>query len=76
MTPAVAPAVTLDLRPVDTDIADERGIVDSEPPFYSLHRWHNGTLVSHLQPVGDWKTLARYGDYLKPMMQGLLAERE
>ncbi len=75
VTPAVAPAVTLDLRPVDTDVADERGIVDSEPPFYSLHRWHGGSLVTHMQPVGDWKTLARYGDNLKPMMKGLLAER-
>ncbi|TRD11958.1 phosphodiesterase [Erythrobacter insulae] len=75
VTPAVAPAVTLDLRPLDTEIADERGIVDAEPPFYSLHRWHDDTLVTHLQPVGNWQTLARYGDNLKPMMQGLLDER-
>jgi len=75
VTPAVAPAVTLDLRPVDTEVADERGIVDAEPPFYSLHRWHDDTLVTHLQPVGDFPTLARYGDNLKPMMQGLLDER-
>lgn len=76
VVPAVAPAVTLDLRPVDTEIADERGIVDAEPPFYGLHRWHDGKLVTHLQPVGEWQTLARYGDNLKPMMQGLLDERE
>ena len=75
VTPAVAPAVTLDLRPVDTEVADERGIVDAEPPFYSLHRWHDETLVTHIQPVGDWPTLARYGEHLKPMMKGLLAER-
>lgn len=75
VTPAVAPAVALDLRPIDTDVADRRPIVAAEPPFYSLHLWRNGTLVSHFQPVGHWQTLARFEDHLKPMMKGLLAER-
>ncbi|QFT78675.1 phosphodiesterase [Erythrobacter sp. THAF29] len=76
VTPAVAPAVTLDLRPVDTEVADNRGIVAAEPPFYSLHRWHDGRLVTHMQPVGDWQVLARYEEHLKPMMQGLADERD
>ncbi len=75
VTPAVAPAVALDLRPMDIDTADHRPIVAAEPPFYSLHLWKNGTLVSHFQPVGHWQTLARFEDHLKPMMQGLFAER-
>ncbi|MEP3421677.1 MAG: phosphodiesterase [Erythrobacter sp.] len=76
VTPAVAPAVALDLRPMDIDIADQRPIVAAEPPFYSLHLWKDGTLVSHFQPVGHWQTLARFEDHLKPMMQGLFAERD
>jgi len=76
VTPAVAPAVSLDLRPMDTDVADQRPIVAAEPPFYSLHLWKAGTLVSHFQPVGHWQTLARYEDHLKPMMKGLFAERD
>lgn len=76
ITPAVAPAVALDLRPMDTDVADMRPIVDAEPPFYSLHLWRDGTLVSHFQPVGHWQTLARYEDHLKPMMKGVFAERD
>lgn len=76
VTPAVAPAVSLDLRPVDFSKADERGIVDAEPPGYSLHRWKAGQLVTHFQPVGDWTRLAVYTDNLIPMMQGLEAERK
>jgi len=75
VTPAVAPAVTLDLRSLDADTADDRPIVSAEPPFYSLHLWRNQTIVSHFQPVGPWQTLARYEDKLKPMMRGLFGER-
>ena len=75
VTPAVAPAVALDLRPIDDEHADARAIVTAEPPYYSLHRWHDGAMVTHFQPVGDWPTLARYEDTLVPMMQGLFAER-
>jgi 3',5'-cyclic AMP phosphodiesterase CpdA len=76
VTPAVAPAVSLDLRPMSTETPDNRPIVVAEPPFYSLHLWRAGTLVSHFQPVGNWQTLARYEDRLQPMMKGLFAERE
>jgi len=76
ITPAVAPAVSLDLRPVDFFNADGRGIVDAEPPGYSLHRWKNGRLVTHFQPVGDWTRLATYTENLEAMMRGLDAERK
>ncbi|MEE4201951.1 metallophosphoesterase [Erythrobacter sp.] len=76
VTPAVAPAVALDLRPMDADVADSRPIVAAEPPFYSLHLWRGGALVSHFQPVGHWQTLARFEEHLKPMIRGLFAERQ
>lgn len=76
VTPAVAPAVALDLRPIDVHQADNRVIVSAEPPYYSLHRWHDGQLVTHFQPVGEWQTLARYEERLEPMMQSLFAERK
>lgn len=75
VTPAVAPAVSLDLRPVDFHKDDGRGIVDAEPPSYALHRWKDGKLVTHFQPVGDWTRLAVYTENLIPMMQGLERER-
>lgn len=76
VTPAVAPAVSLDLRPVDFHQSDGRGIVDAEPPGYALHRWKDGQLVTHFQPVGDWTRLAVYSENLIPMMQALEAERK
>ncbi|NQX94795.1 MAG: phosphodiesterase [Erythrobacter sp.] len=75
VTPAVAPAVSLDLRPVDFHKADGRGIVDGEPPGYALHRWKDGKLVTHFQPVGEWTRLAVYTENLVPMMEGLERER-
>lgn len=76
VTPAVAPAVALDLRRMDTDNPDNRPIVAAEPPFYSLHLWRDNALVTHFQPVGHWQTLARFEERLQPMMKGLFAERE
>jgi len=75
VSPAVAPAVSLDLRPVDFHKADGRGIVDGEPPGYALHRWKDGKIVTHFQPVGDWTRLAVYTENLVPMMEGLERER-
>ena len=59
VTPAVAPAVSLDLRPLDAEVADRRPIVAAEPPFYSLHLWRNGTIlfrISSLLAIGKpWR---------------------
>ncbi len=76
VSPAVAPAVSLDLRPVDFHKEDGRGIVDAEPPGYTLHRWKDGRLVTHFQPVGDWTRLAVYTENLVPMMEGLDREKQ
>lgn len=75
ITSAVAPAVSLDLRPVNFHEADGRGIVDAEPPGYGLHRWKDGKLVTHYQPVGDWTRLAVYAEHLVPMMEALDREK-
>jgi len=75
ITPAIAPAVTLDMRPLDFHHSDGRGIVDAEPPSYALHYWHHQTLVTHFQPVGDWARLARYTENMVPMMESLDQER-
>ena len=75
VTAAVAPAGSLDLRPVNFHEADNRGIVDAEPPGYGLHRWKDGSLVTHYQPVGDWTRLATYSENLIPMMEALDREK-
>lgn len=75
VAPAVAPAVSLDLRQINPDDADMRAIVDAEPPGYSLHLWRGGSLSTHFQAVGDWQNLARFDDGVKAMMKSLIQER-
>lgn len=76
VTPSVAPSVSLDLRPVDPEVPDQRDLIMTEPPYFALHRWQSPHLVSHYEPVGEWQTLARYGPELQPMMREAFAERQ
>lgn len=76
VTPSVAPLVAMDLTPIDERVPDNRELISSEPPTYALHRWDGETLVSHYERVGDWQVLARFTPGLKPMIEGMFAERE
>lgn len=76
VAPSVAPAVSLDLRPVDASEPDQRALITTEPPGYALHRWHGGSLATHYETIGDWRTLATYGPQLQSMMHAMFAERE
>jgi Icc protein len=61
--PSSAPAVTLDLRPIDPERPDGRAMVQAEPPAYALHRWSGGQFTSHFAvvPLGaPWPVLASY----------------
>ena len=58
-----APAVSLDLRPVDPAQPDGRAMVQAEPPAYALHRWSGGQFTSHVEAVPlsqPWPVLASY----------------
>ena len=75
VTPSVAPLVSLDLRPVDPGRPDGRDLITTEPPSYALHRWDGRALVSHYEAVTDWDVIAHYTERLKPMIGGMIAER-
>ena len=75
VTPSVAPAVALDLRPIAPEMPDGRALITSEPPGYALHRWHEGTLTTHYETVGEWVALADYGPGLQDMVRDMMAER-
>lgn len=75
VTPSVAPLVTMDLRPIDSDVPDARDLIDTEPPTYAIHRWDGANLVTHYERVGDWKVLASYTQSLQPMIQHMFSER-
>ena len=38
--------MSLDLRPLDPDMPDERPMIVAEPPAYALHRWADSGFVS------------------------------
>lgn len=73
--PSVAPAVGLDLAPIDPSLPDGRNLITDEPPGYGLHLWNGQSVVSHFAQAGDYRTLARFDHALQPMIQAMLAER-
>ncbi len=72
--PSTAPQVALDLREI-TPTPDGRDMIVAEPPAFGLHLWTGKALVSHVGYAGDAPVLARYTDAMRPLVQGLLAER-
>lgn len=76
VTPSVAPAVSLDLRPIDPENPDRRELILAEPPCFALHRWQSQQLVTQYQPVGDWQMLASFGPELQQMIREAVNERK
>ena len=77
--PSAAPAVTLDLRPIDPEQPDGRAMVQAEPPAYALHRWHGGQLTSHFEVVPleqPWAVLARYDTAMQKTVRTNTRERD
>lgn len=75
VTGSVAPLVAMDLRIIDPAVPDRRDLITTEAPSYALHRWEDGSLVSHYEAVDDWAVLASYGETLQPMIREMFAER-
>lgn len=73
--PSTAPAVALDLSPVDPARPDGRALITDEPPGYALHRWDGRFLATHVESVGDQVALARFDAELQPMVEGIMGER-
>jgi 3',5'-cyclic-AMP phosphodiesterase len=60
--PSTAPAVALDLTPVDPQAPDGRPMIADEPPAYALHRWDGRRLVTHFETAGENPVLARWDE--------------
>jgi 3',5'-cyclic AMP phosphodiesterase CpdA len=73
---STAPAVALDLSPIDPDVPDRRELITDEPPGYALHRWDGQQLITHFESVAAHTALARFDATLQPMIKGMMAERE
>jgi 3',5'-cyclic AMP phosphodiesterase CpdA len=72
---STAPAVALDLSPIDEDRPDMRELITDELPGYALHRWDGHSLITHFESVGHHTALARFDADLQPMIKGMMVER-
>lgn len=73
--PSTAPAVGLDLTPIDVNRPDDRVLITDEPPGYCLHLWNGKDVVTHFEYAGDYRVFARYDAKLQPIVREMVAER-
>jgi Icc protein len=72
---SVAPQVSLDLRPIDIDIPDNRPMIVAEDPAFALHHWNGEALVSFFDRAGRTDVLASYDARMQPLVSELIGER-
>jgi 3',5'-cyclic AMP phosphodiesterase CpdA len=72
---STAPAVALDLTPIDEDRPDGRDLITDELPGFALHRWDGERLITHSESIGHHIALARFDPGLQAMVKGMMAER-
>jgi 3',5'-cyclic AMP phosphodiesterase CpdA len=72
VTGSSAPQVALELAPIDPSKPDDRPMIVSEEPGYSLHHWTGDGLVTFFQAAGNYPTLARFNTALQPLVQSLV----
>jgi 3',5'-cyclic AMP phosphodiesterase CpdA len=75
VAPSSAMPLALTLEPMDLDHPDQRPLVTEGPPSYALHRWRNGSFVTHFATVGDPTPVVRYDARIQPFIRRLVAER-
>ncbi len=73
--PSTAPAVGLDLSPMDPERPDNRKLITDEPPGYCLHLWNGKDVVTHFEYAGDYRTFARFDTGLQGMIREMFGER-
>jgi Icc protein len=75
LCPSTAPALALDLTPVDPDQPDGRPLITDEGPGFALHRWDGVNLLSHLGWAEENVTLARHDARMQSTLRTILSER-
>lgn len=73
--PSTAPAVGLDLTPIDAEMPDNRVLITDEPPGYCLHLWNGTDVVTHFEYAGDYRVFARFDRGLQGMIREMVGER-
>lgn len=73
--PSTAPAVGLDLTPIDENTPDNRVLITDEPPGYCLHLWNGKDVVTHFEYAGNYQVFARFDAGLQGMIREMVSER-
>ena len=73
--PSTAPAVALDLNPVDPERPDGRDLITDEAAAYALHRWDGERLISHFETVPPARVFARFDAKLQDVVRIIHNER-
>jgi 3',5'-cyclic AMP phosphodiesterase CpdA len=75
VAPATAMPLALTLEPMDLDHPDGRPLVTEGPPCYALHRWHDGSFLTHYGTTADAAPIVRYDSRIQPFLRHLVDER-
>jgi 3',5'-cyclic AMP phosphodiesterase CpdA len=73
--PSSAPAVALNLLPIDPERPDGRAMITDEPPGLALHCWDGRVLITHLFSAEAAQPLASHDGAMSPLLRSLMAER-
>ncbi len=72
---STAPQVTLDLRPIDVEMPDNRPMIIADAPAYAMHYWNGRELVTHFQTADEHVMLAKLDASMMPLVRQLRDER-
>ena len=73
--PSTAPAVALELQPMDPEVPDDRPMVIEAAPACALHLWDGGRLVTHYSRVEPAPLIVRYDETMHGIVRKVFAER-
>jgi 3',5'-cyclic AMP phosphodiesterase CpdA len=72
--PSTAPELALGLAPIDPSTPDDRALIVSAAPGFTLYRWDGDRLIAHFGSVGG-EVVARFTLKLQPMIAHLAEEQ-
>jgi Icc protein len=73
--PSSAPAVALELQPMNPEVMDGRPMVIEAAPACTLHLWDGERLVTHHSRVEPTPLIVKYDEIMQPIVRKVFAER-
>ncbi len=73
--PSTAPAVALELQPMDPEVTDDRPMVIEAAPACTLHLWDGARMVTHHSRVEPTPLIVKYDEIMHPIVRKVFAER-